>query len=337
MMLLSMMMVLAAQADAGAAPESAEPMEPATFPGSWATNDDYPARAMREEREGTTGFQLTIGADGLPSACDIISSSGHGDLDATTCRLVMERARFKPGRDAKGKPTGGTYSNRIRWQIPEGGGMFALGTPGFAIDEGGEGWPRPPRPDMAMNGILPADHYPAAARDAREEGIVRMAVDVDVAGRVTGCSVTESSLSTSLDTASCALMRDKGKFEPALDGAGKPAKGMAPVKFTWLLPPAEAAGDGAIVPPSVRKFPMSDPGSMVMTLVVGADGTVSGCRFESTGTMAPPPEDGSPCEMFQGPRQFIPFVDADGKPGARRVTMRSELLIEDAPAAAPSK
>lgn len=334
-MLLSMIMVLAAQADAGAASGSAEPMEPATFPGSWATNDDYPVRAMREEREGTTGFRLTIGTDGLPSACDIISSSGHGDLDATTCRLIMERARFKPGRDAKGKPVGGTYSNRIRWQIPEGGGMFALGTPGFAIDESADGWPRRPRPDIAMNDIQPADHYPAAAREAREEGVVRMTVDVDVAGRVTGCSITESSLSASLDAASCTLMRDKGKFEPALDGAGKPAKGSAPVKFTWLLPPAEAAGDGAIATRPVRKFPMSDPGSMAMTLVVGADGMVSGCRFESKGKMAPPSEAGSPCEMFQGSRQFIPFVDADGKPVARRVTMRSELLIEDAPATAP--
>lgn len=336
-MLLSMMMVLAAQADAGAASGSAEPMEPATFPGSWATNDDYPARAMHEEREGTTGFRLTIGADGLPSACDIISSSGHGDLDATTCRLIMERARFKPGRDAKGKPVGGTYSNRIRWQIPEGGGLFALGAPGFAVDESGEGWPRRPRPDISMNELLPADHYPAIAREAGEEGIVRMTVDVDAEGRVTGCSVTDSSLSASLDAASCTLMRDKGKFEPALDSAGKPARGVAPVKFNWLLPREEAAGDDAIVTKPVRKFPMSDPGSLTMTMVVGANGTVSDCRFESTGKMAPPSEYGSPCEMFHGPRQFIPFVDADGKPVARRVTMRSELLIEDAPAAAPPK
>ncbi|WP_432769755.1 energy transducer TonB [Sphingopyxis sp.] len=97
----------------------AVPMQPAINPGRWVTNDDYPPEAMREEREGTTGFRITIDAKGLPADCEIVSSSGHADLDAATCRLVVERARFTPGRDAAGRATGGTYSNRIRWQIPD--------------------------------------------------------------------------------------------------------------------------------------------------------------------------------------------------------------------------
>lgn len=87
-------------------------------PGRWATNDDYPARAMREDREGTTGFRVTYSADGKITDCDITSSSGHSDLDAETCKLITRRGRFNPGKDRSGNPTGGTYSNRIRWQIP---------------------------------------------------------------------------------------------------------------------------------------------------------------------------------------------------------------------------
>jgi protein TonB len=87
-------------------------------PGRWATNDDYPARAMREEREGTTGFRVTYGADGKITSCDVTSSSGHADLDAETCKLIQRRGRFNPGKDRAGNPTGGSYSNRIRWQIP---------------------------------------------------------------------------------------------------------------------------------------------------------------------------------------------------------------------------
>lgn len=120
------MMLLALGAPEKAAPPPqpaslAEPGAPANNPGGWVTNADYPARAMREEREGTTGFRLTYGNDGEPQKCDIVSSSGHGDLDAATCDLAMERARFRPGKNAAGEFVGGTYTNRVRWSIPEGG------------------------------------------------------------------------------------------------------------------------------------------------------------------------------------------------------------------------
>jgi protein TonB len=73
---------------------------------------------MREEREGTAGFRVTYGADGRITSCDITASSGHADLDAETCKLITRRGRFNPGKDRSGNPVGGSYSNRIRWQIP---------------------------------------------------------------------------------------------------------------------------------------------------------------------------------------------------------------------------
>ncbi len=39
---------------------SSKPMAPATNPGSWVTNDDYPVPAMRDKREGTSGFRLVV-------------------------------------------------------------------------------------------------------------------------------------------------------------------------------------------------------------------------------------------------------------------------------------
>ncbi len=92
---------------------------PRNNPGTWATTNDYPARALREEREGTTGFRVTIGPDGRVTDCTITSSSGHADLDAATCDNVRRRARFKPATDGEGNPTEGTYSNRVRWVIPK--------------------------------------------------------------------------------------------------------------------------------------------------------------------------------------------------------------------------
>jgi len=97
--------------------DKSRPAAPSNNPGRWATNADYPSRAMREEREGTTGFRVTIGSDGRVTGCTVTSSSGHSDLDAETCKLISRRARFKPALDRDGNPTTDSYSNRITWRI----------------------------------------------------------------------------------------------------------------------------------------------------------------------------------------------------------------------------
>lgn len=86
--------------------------------GDWATTDDYPARALREERAGTTGFHVTIGTDGRVTSCEITSSSGSPDLDQATCTNVTRRARFKPALQ-NGQPATGSFSSRIVWRIPK--------------------------------------------------------------------------------------------------------------------------------------------------------------------------------------------------------------------------
>lgn len=81
----------------------------------WMTNDDYPAAAMREGREGTSAFRVTIDPSGMVTDCEITQSTGHADLDAETCVVVKRRARF----DTAPKESGPRfYENRIRWQIP---------------------------------------------------------------------------------------------------------------------------------------------------------------------------------------------------------------------------
>ena len=93
--------------------------QPKTNPGNWASTDDYPARALREERQGVTGFRLSVGPDGRATSCEVTSSSGTPELDSTTCSLVQRRARFTPATDGEGQPTSGSYNGRVRWQIPK--------------------------------------------------------------------------------------------------------------------------------------------------------------------------------------------------------------------------
>jgi len=113
--------IVLAPPPAAAPPPPAGPTsgaKPKGNPGSWATTNDYPARALREEREGTTGFRVSVGPDGRVTDCSITSSSGHPDLDQATCDNVRRRARFSPALEG-GQPTTGTYANRVRWVIPK--------------------------------------------------------------------------------------------------------------------------------------------------------------------------------------------------------------------------
>lgn len=102
----------------GAAPTGPSPAIPRGNPASWSSTNDYPTRALREERSGTTAFRVTVGVDGRVTDCTIVGSSGSPDLDEATCSNVTGRARFTPATDTEGNPTTGTYTNRIRWIIP---------------------------------------------------------------------------------------------------------------------------------------------------------------------------------------------------------------------------
>jgi len=110
-----------------AAPPAPPPPPPAAPPraatprgnfNSWASTDDYPSRALRDEREGTTSISVTVNAEGRVSGCQVTRSSGHSDLDSTTCSLITRRGRFNPA-EQNGRPVEGSWTTSIRWQIPD--------------------------------------------------------------------------------------------------------------------------------------------------------------------------------------------------------------------------
>jgi len=99
-------------------PPPPKPPVPRGNPGSWAGPDDYPSRALREEREGTTRFTVTVDTSGRVSNCQVTRSSGHADLDEATCSNISRRARFKPAVDSHGNEVVSTWSSAVRWQMP---------------------------------------------------------------------------------------------------------------------------------------------------------------------------------------------------------------------------
>jgi protein TonB len=98
---------------------AAKKATPKGNPGNWANSNDYPSRALREEKEGITRFTVQIGSDGRVTSCSVTGSSGTPELDSTTCSLIQRRARFNPAINSDGQPTSDTWSSSVRWQIPK--------------------------------------------------------------------------------------------------------------------------------------------------------------------------------------------------------------------------
>lgn len=88
---------------------------------------------------------------------------------------------------------------------------------------------------------FPIDSYPPEARAASQEGRTLFSLDIDAAGRITGCNIVESSGSELLDSTTCSQLILNGKFTPALDINGKPMRGTWKSAMRWQLADADAA------------------------------------------------------------------------------------------------
>jgi TonB family protein len=85
----------------------------------WVLSTDYPAEAIAAGEEGTVGVRLDVDAAGRVASCTITQSAKSAALDAASCRLLVQRARFKPARDKGGKEIASTYEASFQWIIPK--------------------------------------------------------------------------------------------------------------------------------------------------------------------------------------------------------------------------
>ncbi|GAO38796.1 putative TonB-like protein [Sphingomonas changbaiensis NBRC 104936] len=80
-------------------------------------DSDYPRSAGAAGVGGTVSVRYEVGVDGRVTDCEVTRSSGFPDLDNTTCRLIMERFRFKPSLDPDGHPVSATIVQNHTWVI----------------------------------------------------------------------------------------------------------------------------------------------------------------------------------------------------------------------------
>lgn len=81
-------------------------------------NADYPRAAKRAGIEGTVRVVYTVGTDGRARDCRVTGSSGSEELDSTTCELVERRFRYRPARDAEGRPVPERVGKVYTWYLP---------------------------------------------------------------------------------------------------------------------------------------------------------------------------------------------------------------------------
>lgn len=95
--------------------------------------------------------------------------------------------------------------------------------------------PPPMTPPVRRGGTISDVDYPAAALDSRQEGVSLIQLAVGENGRVTACSVTNTSGSASLDSTACSLARRRFRFTPATR-AGEAVASSYPMAIRWQLP-----------------------------------------------------------------------------------------------------
>jgi protein TonB len=104
--------------------------------------------------------------------------------------------------------------------------------------------PPPPRPVVSqaakargsLPGLFSTDDYPQDAIRNEQQGTTAVALTIGTDGRVSGCSVTSSSGSPSLDNATCRIIRARARYTPAKDQNGQPITDRDSARIRWVLP-----------------------------------------------------------------------------------------------------
>src|SRR5690554_5130389 len=79
------------------------------------THADYRRTRPPAGATGTVRVEFRVRTAGRVDRCEVIRSSGFAVFDEATCRLIVERFRFRPAHDAAGRPVDWTIRTEYTW------------------------------------------------------------------------------------------------------------------------------------------------------------------------------------------------------------------------------
>lgn len=88
-----------------------------------------------------------------------------------------------------------------------------------------------------LNRFFSSDDYPAAALRAEEGGNVGFRLSIGPNGRIAQCTITSSSGSRALDSATCRILKARVRYGLAGDPRGGRAASLDEGTARWRLPP----------------------------------------------------------------------------------------------------
>ncbi len=314
---------------------------------------DYPEKAEKEKRQGRAVVETHVNELGDVTSCSVIDSSGHADLDKTSCEFARENWHFRPARDIDGNAIAGKVRRSFRWRLPRPPVVSAPARrttrPSFRTEH----FPRPPY----MSGFFPwrqltkAD-YPAKALAEKREGETLVVMTVTPEGNWGSCEVTSSSGHKDLDAAACPLIKSKARIRAATGLDGKPGPGRIESGVNWRIPHQAEAADipnvtATPAPPNVARprtpnF-FAEPGTANLELIMNKDGRIRDCELDHDFKKGEAARmlglaNVSFCrEIEKGRDRFVPFKDADGNAIEKKIKLQLELKTEDFAADAGEK
>lgn len=186
------------------------PAEPKASPARWIRATDLPPQLYVTR---PTTFELSINELGEPSNCKIVSSSGSESLDASICKAVMKRARFRPALGLDGRPTFSIRRDRVSLSVPA----------------------RPSSDGDARSRTREAADIVYFSPDISEvpKDLVEVAMMLDASGAVVSCSVVRTSGNARLDELACDIADDPEFTSPPIDVDGRPVTGVRTVSVAF--------------------------------------------------------------------------------------------------------
>jgi hypothetical protein len=83
---------------------------------AYFSDADYPDQAMFANQGGISQVMLMIDETGALKDCMVEATSGFATLDAMTCGVLLERAKFEPALDPAGKPARSVITSKVTWR-----------------------------------------------------------------------------------------------------------------------------------------------------------------------------------------------------------------------------
>jgi TonB family protein len=81
------------------------------------SSDDYPWDSVISGEAGDVRVVLLVNEQGRVADCSVVQTSGVALLDAQSCSVLKERAKFVPAIGKDGKPAKDAFVQKINWRV----------------------------------------------------------------------------------------------------------------------------------------------------------------------------------------------------------------------------